>query len=69
MNTSRIVKAYSEADIVASKSRQIAGWMLETLEKQAVLGNLDREGQANHVMGRELIQNLDEYLAKPIGGE
>lgn len=69
MNTSQIMKAFSEADIVAAKSRQIAGWMLESLEKQEALGNLDREGQANLKMGRELIENLDEYLAKPIMGE
>ena len=68
MNTSQM-KAFHEADRLTYTSRRIAGWMIESLEKQEALGNLDREGQANLKMGRELIENLDEYLAKPIMGE
>lgn len=64
-----IMKAFSEADVVASQSRQIVGWMIETLEQQAELGNLDRNGQVHLALGKTHLEVIEEYLAKPIGGE
>jgi len=67
--TKQFVKMYNEADIMASRSNQMIAWMIETLEQQSAEGNLDRNGQVHLALGKEFKEELEAYLAKPIGGE
>jgi hypothetical protein len=53
---------YLLADRMAAKSRQVAEWLVESLEHQDRRGNLKTIDQVNLKMGQELIAALDAYL-------
>ena len=72
MTNRETFEKYLEADRIAAKSRQIAGWLVESLEHQDKRGNLKTIDQVNLKMGRDLIEILDLYLEtgkSPLLGE
>ena len=62
MTNRETFEKYLEADRIAAKSRQIAGWLVEALEHQDKRGNLKTIDQVNLKMGQELLAALDQYL-------
>ena len=72
MTNRETLEKFLEADKMAAKSRQIAGWLVEALEHQDKRGNLKTIDQVNLKMGQELLVALDEYLEtgkSPLLGE
>ena len=55
---------YLLADRMASKSRLITEWLVESLEIQEKRGNLKTIDQVNLKMGRDFLEILDLYLEK-----
>ena len=53
---------YLLADRMASKSRLITEWLVESLEIQEKRGNLKTIDQVNLKMGRDFLEILDIYL-------
>ena len=53
---------YMAADRMASKSRLITEWLVESLEIQEKRGNLKTIDQVNLKMGRDFLEILDIYL-------
>ena len=53
---------YLAADRMASKSRLITEWLVESLEIQEKRGNLKTIDQVNLKMGRDFLEILDIYL-------
>lgn len=53
---------YLLADRMASKSRLITEWLVESLEIQEKRGNLKTIDQVNLKMGRDFLEILDLYL-------
>lgn len=53
---------YLAADKMASKSRLITEWLVESLEIQEKRGNLKTIDQVNLKMGRDFLEILDIYL-------
>ena len=53
---------YIAADKMASKSRLITTWLIESLEAQEKRGNLKMIDQVNLKMGRDFLEILDIYL-------
>ena len=59
------IEAYEKyllADRMASKSRLITEWLVESLEIQEKRGNLKTIDQVNLKMGRDFLEILDLYL-------
>ena len=53
---------YLQADKLVARSKQVAQWLVETLEHQDKRGNLKTIDQVNLKMGQDLIEILDIYL-------